>query len=65
MTDIVQTQKTVTKADGSTQAFDTQKLHNRVNQLLEGLAVEYMGIEGCINKVVKYAHSGKFFIFLY
>jgi transcriptional regulator NrdR family protein len=52
--------KLVTKRDGSSQEFSVDKLRNRVNQLLEGLETQYMGIDGCINKVVKYAHSGKF-----
>ena len=56
MTDI---QKQVTKRDGSQQEFSVVKLRNRVDQLLEGLEVQYMGIDSCINKVVKYAHGGK------
>ena len=57
MTDI---KKLVTKRDGSTQEFSVEKLRNRVDQLLEGLVTEYMGIDGCLNKVVKYAHAGKY-----
>jgi transcriptional regulator NrdR family protein len=52
-------QKQVTKRDGSKQEFSVEKLRNRVDQLLEGLEVQYMGIDACIDKVVKYAHAGK------
>ena len=52
--------KMVTKANGSTQEFSEAKVRARINNLLEGLATEYMGIESCIKKVVTYAHSGKF-----
>lgn len=51
--------KMVTKRDGSKQAFSVEKLNARVNALLDGLETEYMGIPGCISKVVKYAHNGK------
>lgn len=56
--------KLVTKTDGSTQEFSVEKLRARVDNLLEGLETQYMGIDGCINKVVKYAHAGKFYFFI-
>ena len=54
----MQSTKLVTKSDGSSQEFSEAKLRARVNNLTEGLLVEHMNIDGCINKVVKYAHSG-------
>ena len=32
----------------------------RIENLLEGLETEYMAINVCIQKIVKYAHSGKY-----
>ena len=54
----MQSKKLVTKSDGSSQEFSEVKLRARVDNLTEGLLVEHMGIDACINKVVKYAHSG-------
>ena len=54
------TAKLVTKANGNTEEFSGEKLRKRVEALLEGLSVEYMSIDTCIDKVVKYAHSGKY-----
>ena len=59
MTTELVTKKLVTKRDGSSQEFSVDKLRARVDNLLEGLETKYMGIDGCIDKVVKYAHSGK------
>lgn len=50
----------VIKADGSKQPFSLEKLTNRINRLTEGLNTQFMMIQSCIDKVVKYAHNGKF-----
>lgn len=50
----------VIKADGSKQPFSLEKLTNRINRLTDGLNTEYMMIQSCIDKVVKYAQNGKF-----
>ena len=55
----VASNKTVTKANGSTEAFSVAKLRKRVDVLLDGLAVEHMSLDVCLDKVVKYSHSGK------
>jgi transcriptional regulator NrdR family protein len=52
--------KMVIKRDGTTQPFSVEKLQNRVNNLLDGLKSEFMGIPGCIAKVEKYAQNCKF-----
>ena len=52
--------KMVTKRDGTKQEFQIAKLQKRVDALLTGLETDHMGIQGCINKVVKYAHTGKY-----
>ena len=54
-----ETKKFVTKKDGSSQEFSVDKLRARVDNLLEDLETEYMNVDACIKKVVKYAHSGK------
>jgi transcriptional regulator NrdR family protein len=61
MTTTVNT-KLVTKRDGTTQAFDSNKIQKRVDALLEDLETEYMDIPSIVSKTVAYAHSGKFFI---
>ena len=48
------------KRDGRKEPFSQEKITKRLNNLLEDLETEYMGIEQCIDKVVKYAHTGKF-----
>ena len=53
------TKKQVTKADGSSQDFSTEKIQKRIDTLLEGLAVEHMSIPTCVDKVIKYAQTGK------
>ena len=50
--------KFVVKKDGTEQELDEQKIRNRIDKLVYGLAAEYMGLDGCVEKVVKYAHSG-------
>ena len=54
----MQSTKLVTKSDDSSQEFSEAKLRAGVNNLTEGLLAEHMNLDGCINKVVKYAHSG-------
>ena len=56
---MLETSKFVTKKDGTKQEFSVKKIEARVNNLLEGLETKYIGIDGCIAKVVKYAHNGK------
>jgi transcriptional regulator NrdR family protein len=51
--------KLVTKRDGTTQAFDIQKVQRRVDALLEDLATEYMDVPAIVKKTANYAHSGK------
>jgi len=41
------------------QPFDAQKIQSRIDRLLHGLNTQYMMIPSCVDKVVKYAHSGK------
>ena len=55
----VAAKKLVTKRDGRSEEFSTDKLRKRLDQLLDGLATEYMGLDACIKKVAAYAHSGK------
>jgi ribonucleoside-diphosphate reductase subunit M1 len=50
--------KMVTKRDGSHQEFQIDKIKARINNLTEGLAVDHMGIDICIKKIINYAHSG-------
>ena len=50
----------VTKRDGSQQPFSEDKIRKRIDNLLEGLQTQYMSIDICVNKIVKYAHSGKY-----
>ena len=57
MTEVVT--KMVTKRDGSKQAFAVEKIQKRVNSLINGLHQDHMMIPTCIEKVIKYAHSGK------
>lgn len=52
--------KMVIKSNGESQEFSVEKLKKRVSHLLEGLSTEYMAIDQCIDKVAKYAQSGKF-----
>lgn len=40
--------KMVTKRDGRSEEFSTQKLRKRLDQLLDGLAAEFMGLDACI-----------------
>ena len=54
------TTKMVVKADGTRQPFDVEKIKKRVDRLLTGLSTDHMMIPTCIDKVVKYAHNGKF-----
>lgn len=58
--EIVEIKKVVTKSGGSTEELSTDKLRKRITNLVDGLAVEYMGIDACLAKVTAYAHSGKF-----
>ena len=58
--DSVTTKKMVTKRDGRAEQFSTDKLRKRLEQLLDGLAKEYLGLDACLQKVSAYAHSGKF-----
>lgn len=51
--------KMVTKRDGRVEEFSTDKLRKRMDQLNDGLATEYMGLDACLQKVSAYAHSGK------
>ena len=52
--------KMVTKKDGRVEEFSADKLRKRMDQLMDGLAKEYMGLDACLQKVSAYAHSGKF-----
>lgn len=51
--------KMVTKADGTKQAFSADKITARIDNLMTGLCRDHMMLHTCIDKVVKYAHSGK------
>ena len=55
----MQTDRQVTKLDGSLQAFSQEKIATRINNLLDGLETEHMRIDAMIEKVVKYAHNSK------
>lgn len=55
------TAKMVTKKDGRLEEFSTDKLRARMDQLMDGLAREYMGLDACLSKVSAYAHSGKYY----
>jgi hypothetical protein len=63
MTTTVNT-KLVTKRDGTTQAFDVNKIQKRVDNLLEGLETEFMDVPAIVAKTTAYAHSGKYFLHL-
>lgn len=52
------TTKMVTKKDGRVEEFSADKLRKRMDQLMDGLAKEYMGLDACLSKVSAYAHSG-------
>ena len=54
------TTKMVIKRDGSKQPFSVDKISARIENLVTGLATKYMMTESCVDKVVKYAHNGKF-----
>lgn len=58
-------QKMVTKENGDKQAFEISKLRARIENLTADLATQYMGIDGCVDKIVKYAHNGKYYTSLY
>lgn len=54
MTTIVKS-KLVTKRDGTTQAFDINKIQKRVDSLLEDLETEYMDVPAIVKKTGLYA----------
>lgn len=56
------TTKMVTKKDGRVEEFSADKLRKRMDQLMDGLAKEYMGLDACLSKVSAYAHSGKYLL---
>ena len=70
--DSVAAKKMVTKRDGRAEEFSAEKLRTRMDQLTDGLATKYMGLDACLQKVSAYAHSGtcltissiSFFIYL-
>lgn len=61
----MQVEKQVTKRDGTTQAMSVEKIHARLERLLEGLAHKYINLDIIINKVVSYAQNGTSLTFLF
>ena len=58
----MQTERFVTKNNGSTEAFAKAKLEKRVQSLVDGLSTEHMRIPDMIEKVVRYAHNSKSYV---